>query len=314
VVFVLSQEFSPRHEILIVDDEPAIIDLMTINFQRLSGDMLHITAASDGEEALQLTRSHPFDVVVADYCMPKMDGVELLKRIRSLGNEVPYIIVTGMGREEVVIEALNYGADMYLQKGGDPTTFFSELHSFILKIIALQSAKKELREMETSKKRAEKELLEQEIAKQKVEKDLLDVRIMHRSAESNLLEKELAIKKAERNLLIKEDALQKIEKKLCEKVNGPNGLNREQRDLLEIIAKKRSAIYVKYAFFCLFLLSFVIIACILIYTQPDISVYFVGAVLLLTIFSLLFIQLEKIKIKEFLYEIILDRLNRDSLS
>jgi len=56
-----------------------------------------------------------------------MDGIEFLKQIRSSGNSIPFIIFTGRGREEVVIEAINSGADFYLQKGGDPNSQFAEL-------------------------------------------------------------------------------------------------------------------------------------------------------------------------------------------
>ena len=59
-----------------------------------------------------------YDAIISDYQIPDMDGIEFLKKVRSSGNSIPFIIFTGKGREEVVIEALNAGADFYLQKGG----------------------------------------------------------------------------------------------------------------------------------------------------------------------------------------------------
>jgi len=59
--------------------------------------------------------------------MPGMNGIELLKRSKEEYPKIPFIIFTGRGREEVVIEALNEGADYYLQKGGDPKSQFAEL-------------------------------------------------------------------------------------------------------------------------------------------------------------------------------------------
>jgi PAS domain S-box-containing protein len=59
--------------------------------------------------------------------MPEMDGIAFLKNIKALGNKTPFIIFTGRGREEVVIEALNNGADFYIQKGGEPKSQFAEL-------------------------------------------------------------------------------------------------------------------------------------------------------------------------------------------
>ena len=51
--------------------------------------------------------------------MPVMDGISLLKSIRQRDGDIPFILFTGRGREEVVIDALNNGADFYIQKGGD---------------------------------------------------------------------------------------------------------------------------------------------------------------------------------------------------
>ena len=60
--------------------------------------------------------------------MPGMDGIGFLKRVRASGNTIPFILFTGRGREEVVIQALNEGANFYLQKGGDPDAQFAELN------------------------------------------------------------------------------------------------------------------------------------------------------------------------------------------
>jgi PAS domain S-box-containing protein len=77
--------------------------------------------------------SATYDAIISDYQMPEMDGIKFLKQIRSSGNSIPFILFTGRGREEVVIEAINSGADFYLQKGGDPNAQFAEL-SYKLKI------------------------------------------------------------------------------------------------------------------------------------------------------------------------------------
>lgn len=55
-----------------------------------------------------------------------MNGITLLREIRST-SDIPFILFTGKGREEVVIDAINSGADFYLQKGGDPAAQFAEL-------------------------------------------------------------------------------------------------------------------------------------------------------------------------------------------
>jgi len=68
-----------------------------------------------------------YDAIISDYQMPVMDGIAFLKTVRASGNTIPFILFTGRGREEVVIQALNEGADFYLQKGGEPVSQFTEL-------------------------------------------------------------------------------------------------------------------------------------------------------------------------------------------
>jgi len=93
-------------------------------------DLVVETCAS-AKEALGLLRKKKYDVIVSDYEMPVVDGIAFLKQLRGEGNTTPFIIFSGKGREEVVIEALNNGADFYIQKGGDPKAQFVELKNQI---------------------------------------------------------------------------------------------------------------------------------------------------------------------------------------
>ncbi len=96
------------------------------SFLRRSGQFIvdTITSATD---ALALLDTKVYDAIISDYHMPVMDGIEFLKNIRTSGNTIPFILFTGRGREEIVIQALNEGADFYLQKGGEPVSQFTEL-------------------------------------------------------------------------------------------------------------------------------------------------------------------------------------------
>lgn len=78
-------------------------------------------------DALKKIQTTKYDAIISDYQMPLMDGITFLKAVRVTYPKLPFIIFTGKGREEVVIEALNNGADHYLQKGGDPKSQFAEL-------------------------------------------------------------------------------------------------------------------------------------------------------------------------------------------
>ncbi len=111
--------------VLIVDDDPAVLDVAKIFLGRC-GD-IEVEAVGSAVEAVERLKDDRYDVIVSDYVMPEMDGISFLKWVRSLEPEVPFILFTGKGREEVVIEALNSGADYYLQKDGRPTVLFAEL-------------------------------------------------------------------------------------------------------------------------------------------------------------------------------------------
>ena len=124
--------------ILYVDDEEALLDIGRIFLERAGGITVDITTSP--VEALRMILAGRYDTVVSDYQMPEMDGLALLKRVREAGSRVPFIIFTGRGREEVAIEALNCGADAYIQKGGNPTAQFAELANAVRQLAGRQRA------------------------------------------------------------------------------------------------------------------------------------------------------------------------------
>lgn len=132
--------------LLYVDDEPALLDLCKIFLER-SGD-ISVTTAQGAPEGLRLLSEHPFDAILSDFQMPEMDGIAFLKHLREQHNATPFLIFTGKGREEVVIEALNNGADFYIQKGGHPKAQFAELINKIRYAVSRRRAEEALRESE----------------------------------------------------------------------------------------------------------------------------------------------------------------------
>jgi PAS domain S-box-containing protein len=128
--------------VLYVDDESALLDLCKIFLER-SGDFI-VTTCPSAPEAIRILELTRFDAIVSDYQMPEMDGIAFLKVVRARGDKTPFIIFTGKGREEVVIEALNSGADFYLQKGGEPRSQFAELVHKIRHAVSHRQADKAL--------------------------------------------------------------------------------------------------------------------------------------------------------------------------
>lgn len=130
--------------VLYVDDEPGLLEIGKLFLER-SGDLTVETACS-AAEAIEKLSSHQYDGIISDFQMPQMDGIEFLKYIRTTFGDLPFVLFTGRGREEVVIEALNHGADFYLQKGGDPVSQFVELEHKITLAIERKQTRNELHE------------------------------------------------------------------------------------------------------------------------------------------------------------------------
>jgi PAS domain S-box-containing protein len=116
--------------LLYVDDEPDLLDLGKLFLER--GGDFSVTITGSAQDGLHNLSRTCFDAVISDYQMPDMDGIEFLKEVRSRYGNLPFILFTGRGREEVVIEAINHGVDFYLQKGGPPASQFAELRHKLL--------------------------------------------------------------------------------------------------------------------------------------------------------------------------------------
>ena len=129
-----------------VDDEPALLEVTKV-FLEMDGD-IEILALDSGRKALPLILKGGYDVIVSDYQMPEMSGIDLLKALKNKGNDVPFILFTGKGREEVAMEAINNGADFYIQKGGNPSVQFQELKNAIFKLAQKRATEIMLRERE----------------------------------------------------------------------------------------------------------------------------------------------------------------------
>jgi len=132
--------------VLCIDDEPSLLELTKIFLERSSD--LYVDTLLSAREVLDKLEERNYDVIIADYDMPDIDGIALLKQLREGGYDIPFIIFTGKGREEIVIEAINLGADFYLQKGGDPRSQFAELEHKLRHAVNEYRAKKDVEESE----------------------------------------------------------------------------------------------------------------------------------------------------------------------
>lgn len=130
--------------VLFVDDEEDILEQAGIFLER-EYEGLDVDTAVSPDRGLEMYDRIDYDAIISDYQMPIIDGLEFLEIVRQdKGDDIPFIIFTGKGREEVAMEALNLGANRYIQKGGSPRSQYAVLTDAV--------------EQEVKRKRSEEEL------------------------------------------------------------------------------------------------------------------------------------------------------------
>ncbi len=128
--------------ILHVDDD---VCLLEVSKQILSTENnFEVDGALSVDEAFKKMEKGAYDAVVSDYEMPMKNGLQFLKELREKKNDIPFILFTGKGREEVAIQALNWGADSYINKNGPPEIVYAELAHAIVSSVEKAKAKRQM--------------------------------------------------------------------------------------------------------------------------------------------------------------------------
>jgi PAS domain S-box-containing protein len=134
------------YKLLYVDDEPSLLELAKVYLERTH--TFSVTTKISVNEGLDVLKKSVFDAIISDYAMPGEDGIEFLKTVRAEFSDIPFILFTGKGREEIAIEAIDNGADFYVQKGGQPKAQFVELAHKVKIAIDRKRAERLLRQSE----------------------------------------------------------------------------------------------------------------------------------------------------------------------
>ncbi len=117
-----------KSKVLLVDDENAITTNLAPFLERAG---FAISVASNGEEALQKIPTYKPDLIILDVLMPKLDGREVLRKLRQTNNWLPVILLTQVGESAERAMALEEGADDYLNKPFDPHELVARIRAVL---------------------------------------------------------------------------------------------------------------------------------------------------------------------------------------
>jgi DNA-binding response OmpR family regulator len=120
----------PPVRILVVDDDPVIQKLLEVNFQMEGYD---VATAGDGAEALASVAAQRPDAVVLDVMMPKIDGIEVLRRMKADPGTaaVPVLLLSARAQAKDIADGLDAGADAYMTKPFDPVELLERVTSLL---------------------------------------------------------------------------------------------------------------------------------------------------------------------------------------
>jgi two-component system chemotaxis response regulator CheY len=103
-------------KVLVVDDQESVRKMTSLILEQIG--VRHIHEAENGKKAMEIASLQPIDLIISDYYMDQMDGLDLLRAVRGhpVVRRVPFILLTGRGDRELVVKAAQAGVNNYLIK------------------------------------------------------------------------------------------------------------------------------------------------------------------------------------------------------
>jgi signal transduction histidine kinase len=111
--------------VLLVDDDHDLLEVTKLHLER-SGS-ISVDPCQSAQDALSALTKNKYDAIIADYHLPGMTGLSLLKELKARGDTTPFIMLTGSGPEDIINEVLHAGATFYLRKGKHLEATISDL-------------------------------------------------------------------------------------------------------------------------------------------------------------------------------------------
>lgn len=121
-------EETKKLTVLVVEDEKEANELMVSTFENFFGK---VYSATNGEEGLKLYKKYEPDVVIADIIMPKMDGLELIRRIKEIKKDQIIVVISATESIEHISETVKLGVNSYIQKPVDSKKLIDMLSSLV---------------------------------------------------------------------------------------------------------------------------------------------------------------------------------------
>ena len=121
--------------LLIAEDEPDLAEALTVFFEK---NHFSVDAVHNGFDAYEYAASGGYDGVILDVMMPKMNGIQVLERLRAEGCKTPIMMLTAKGQKDDRITGFNAGADDYLPKPFDPDELLSRVRAMLRRSEAYQ--------------------------------------------------------------------------------------------------------------------------------------------------------------------------------
>jgi adenylate cyclase len=144
--------------VLVVDDDSINRTLLTTNLQQQG---YQVASAEDGKQALEMLRTHPFDVVLLDLLMPEMDGYQVLEHMKQdpILRHLPVIVISALDEMESVIRCIEMGATDYLPKPFDPVLLRARLNASLVTKHLHDMEQAHLKAIQAERERADRLLL-----------------------------------------------------------------------------------------------------------------------------------------------------------
>ena len=127
------------YNVLIADDNLQIVSILK---EYCKKNNFNVTLAHDGEEILEKIRNNKFDIVLLDIMMPKKNGFDVCKEVRTFSN-VPIIMITARGEDFERIMGLETGADDYIVKPFSPGEVIARIHAILRRVIPNENISQE---------------------------------------------------------------------------------------------------------------------------------------------------------------------------